>query len=115
MKRRSAIRGSCFELRHLDSSGRFTIGSEVGVTVCARLGLVIGKRYARHAVLRNLIKRQIREVFRGIADQLPPEDFVLRMMKPLPELPITRQQQRQWVRAEIESLFARVRSTPALP
>jgi ribonuclease P protein component len=97
MKRRGGIRGSCFELRHTNT----------GATQ-ARLGLVIGKRYARQAVLRNLIKRQGREVFRHLADRLPAEDFVLRLVKPMQALPGSLAEQRQWVRVEIDSLFQRV-------
>src|SRR5262249_2233430 len=51
----------------------------------ARLGLVIPKRWARRAVERNLVKRQLREAFRQLAATLPAEDFVFRLVRPLPE------------------------------
>lgn len=48
----------------------------------ARLGLVIPKRLARRAVLRNLIKRLARESFRHLAHRLPGVDIVVRLAAP---------------------------------
>ena len=48
-------------------------------SVQPRLGLVIGKRYLRHAVWRNLVKRIARETFRKMQAELKPRDYVLRM------------------------------------
>jgi len=45
----------------------------------ARLGLVIGKRYAKQAVTRNTIKRVLRETFRHQQLALPPRDYVFRL------------------------------------
>ncbi|MBK9218205.1 MAG: ribonuclease P protein component [Uliginosibacterium sp.] len=45
----------------------------------ARLGLVIGKKLARHAVLRNLLKRMAREHFRQLRERLPRYDIVVRL------------------------------------
>lgn len=45
----------------------------------ARLGLVIGKKLARRAVLRNLLKRMAREHFRRIRESLPLYDIVVRL------------------------------------
>jgi len=42
-----------------------------------RLGLALTKRYARHAVDRNRIRRQMRESFRLHQDQLAGFDFVI--------------------------------------
>lgn len=47
----------------------------------ARLGMVIPKRYAKSAVLRNAIKRQAREAFRLVAGRLPACDLVLRLAR----------------------------------
>ncbi len=41
----------------------------------ARLGLVIGRRVARHAVVRNRLRRMVREVFRHAS--LPALDVVV--------------------------------------
>ena len=49
----------------------------------ARLGLVIPKKQARRAVLRNAIKRQAREIFRHRRAELPTVDIVLRLTLPL--------------------------------
>lgn len=49
----------------------------------ARLGLVIPKKQARSAVLRNAIKRQAREVFRHRCRDLPALDIVLRLAQPV--------------------------------
>jgi ribonuclease P protein component len=47
------------------------------------LGLVIPKKNARRAVLRNLLKRIAREAFRQVRTDLPRYDLVLRLAKPL--------------------------------
>lgn len=49
----------------------------------SRLGIVVPKRYAKAATLRNAIKRQGREAFRLMADELPPCDLVLRLTRAL--------------------------------
>lgn len=48
-----------------------------------RLGLVIPKKQARRAVLRNAIKRQAREVFRQRRASLPAVDMVVRLARPI--------------------------------
>jgi ribonuclease P protein component len=44
-----------------------------------QLGMMIGKRNAKTAVLRNAIKRRIREQFRLRAAQLPTRAYVVRL------------------------------------
>lgn len=70
---------------------------------CARLGLVIPKKQAPSAVLRNAVRRQAREIFRLQRGMLPPVDLVLRLTQKieLSDKPV-------W-RAEIAALFARCR------
>ncbi len=99
------IRGSCFDLHHT-ASGRQQ----------ARLGLIISKRFARSAVLRNLIKRQIREMFRHTSSLLPAEDIVFRLARPLIQLPEQRHEQGVWLRAEIQLLLDKMakRATESL-
>ena len=55
--------------------------SAAGVPVVARprLGMMIGKKNARTAVLRNAVKRRIREQFRLRQTQLPPSQYVVRL------------------------------------
>jgi ribonuclease P protein component len=48
-----------------------------------RLGLVIPKKQARAAVLRNAIKRQAREIFRQRRHMLPAADLALRLTAPV--------------------------------
>jgi ribonuclease P protein component len=52
----------------------------------SRLGIVVPKRYAKAASLRNAIKRQGREAFRLLADEIPPCDLVLRLNRSLGEV-----------------------------
>lgn len=47
----------------------------------ARLGLVVPKRLARRAVMRNLMKRIIRESFRQQLANLPAMDLVLKLSR----------------------------------
>lgn len=70
---RKAVRGACFDLHYrLADSG-----------TTARLGLIVPKRMARRAVLRNKIKRLGRETFRQLQTVIPPYDVVLRLVRPL--------------------------------
>lgn len=68
---RKTVRGSRFVLHYLPGSREATTG--------ARFGLVIPKKQARSAVLRNAIKRQAREIFRHRRDGLPALDIILRL------------------------------------
>lgn len=45
----------------------------------ARLGLIVPRRVARHAVARNLYKRLMRETFRLRQHELGPLDLVARL------------------------------------
>jgi ribonuclease P protein component len=47
----------------------------------ARLGLVIPKKHARHAVARNLLKRIGREAFRHARSGLPTRDLIVRLVR----------------------------------
>lgn len=69
---RRVLRGANFSLHYRNN----------GLSV-ARLGLVIPKKQARSAVLRNAIKRQIREVFRACRHELPAVDLVMRLTQPV--------------------------------
>jgi ribonuclease P protein component len=69
-----------------------------------RLGLVIPKKQARTAVLRNAIKRQARELFRKGGSRLPAVDVVLRLARPLSRQKVDIVSRAAW-RAEIATLF----------
>jgi ribonuclease P protein component len=50
-----------------------------------RLGMIVAKRLLRRAVDRNRVKRCVRESFRLVLPELPPCDFVVRLLsKPVP-------------------------------
>ena len=78
---------------------------------CARLGLIVPKRLARAASLRNAIKRQGREAFRLLAVEIPRCDLVLRLARPIKNVRAGDNAQRKVWRAEIETLLRRL---PAL-
>lgn len=80
-----------------------------------RLGLVIPKKQAHAAVLRNAIKRQAREFFRHHRSGLPPLDLVLRLAQPVdrPGGVIGKQAKAVW-RAEFAVLFGRLCRKAAL-
>lgn len=48
------------------------------------LGFVVPKRYAKRAVTRSLVKRQMQHQFRAACCGLPPGLWVLRLKAPLP-------------------------------
>ena len=52
----------------------------------ARVGMAITKRKVPTAVARNLIKRQIREIFRVQASELENKDIVFIVKKPIKDL-----------------------------
>jgi len=49
----------------------------------ARLGMAISKRNAKTAVLRNRIKRVLRDRFRHLRSQLPALDLVVQLRGPI--------------------------------
>lgn len=92
------FRGASFDLLFLETQTQRQ----------ARLGLIVPKRLARAASLRNAIKRQGREAFRLSLARFADCDLVLRLKRPAngpkPEL---RQQLKVW-RVEMDSLFDRL-------
>ena len=74
-----------------------------------QLGLVVPKRFAKHAVRRNLIKRLARECFRQYAGQrgepLNAGLWVVRLNRSISDLPLSSSQKRQWA-AQLANLFA---------
>lgn len=49
----------------------------------ARLGVVVAKKLAKRANVRNLVKRIVREQFRKARVALPPLDLVVRLHAPV--------------------------------
>ncbi len=69
---------SVFRLRPWRRSAHFVVyGRQTGGA--ARLGLVIGKKYAPRAVTRNLVRRIAREAFRVRRAQFEGFDLLLRL------------------------------------
>lgn len=95
---RKVVRGTAFALHYC--------GNDVSH---ARLGLIVPKKQAKQAVLRNAIKRQAREVFRLRRSCLPAYDLVLRLVQPVRRSGILVDKQRKgaW-RTEINVLFDRL-------
>ena len=73
-----------------------------------RLGLIVPKRLARAASLRNAIKRQGREAFRLVAVGFPPCDLVLRLKSPVKGVRARDGTQKKQWRTEFENLFRRL-------
>jgi ribonuclease P protein component len=89
---RRSVRGSSFELHSRETPG-----------TSARLGVVVAKKLVHLAVHRNLVKRIVRESFRLVRAGLPSRDIVVRVTARI-DTP-----DRQVLRDEIDSLFARLK------
>ena len=98
---RRVLRGEKFDL-HYRSRDEVSVKTSVG----ARLGLVIAKKLARHAVQRNLLKRLAREVFRHARQGLPAYDLILRLSK-LPDGKLDGEV-RRGLRADVDRLLIRL-------
>lgn len=77
-----------------------------GQVPCARLGLVIAKRFAAHAATRNALKRVIREAFRHRRLALPAKDYVVRLHCKV--APTTLTTLKRLARAEVDAHFERI-------
>lgn len=92
------LRGGVFELRFRPNE-----------SLSARLGLVIPKKLARQAVLRNLVRRLVRESFRLRLLSLPRVDVVIRLTRPICLEPgKARLPQRKAWRADVDALLAKL-------
>jgi ribonuclease P protein component len=100
---RRSLKGACFVLHY-----RFNDQGS------SRLGLVIPKKQARTAVLRNAIKRQAREAFRFRCLDLPATDLVLRLAKPVERDAAGDPAARHAWRREIDGLFDALRAKAAV-
>ncbi|TSA00492.1 MAG: ribonuclease P protein component [Rhodocyclaceae bacterium] len=102
MAARRVVRGECFDLHYCP----------VNADNSARLGLIVPKRLARTASLRNAIKRQGREAFRLMAVEISPCDLVLRLKRPLKRVMTKDSEQRKSWRGEMETLLRRLLVLP---
>jgi len=100
MAARRVVRGECFHLHY----------RKAGADSRARLGLIVPKRLAKAASVRNAIKRQGREAFRLMAVEIPSCDLVLRLTRPVVDVKAGDRAQRKLWRTEIETLLKRLPS-----
>jgi len=95
---------SVFAFRRAIRGRYFTLHVRPSELDTARLGLVVAKKLARRAVLRNLIKRLARETFRLRRTALPRCDIVVRLTAS------PRDATRKALREELEQLLGKVRA-----
>lgn len=93
---------SVFAFRRTLRSDHFMLHYRLADGESARLGVVVAKKMARAAVLRNLVKRLARERFRHLRASLPAYDVILRANRPLASVP------RAELRRQIERLLERL-------
>ncbi|MGL4408806.1 ribonuclease P protein component [Zoogloea sp.] len=91
---RRVVRGRYFALHYCPNAAQTQSG--------ARLGLVVAKKLAKRAVLRNLVKRMGRDVFRHLQPELPPFDLVLRLSAPVATVT------KRAMREDMAALFGRL-------
>ncbi|WP_131112358.1 ribonuclease P protein component [Sulfuricystis thermophila] len=96
-----------FHARQVVRGERFALHFRENALKHPRLGLVLPKKQARSAVLRNAIKRQAREAFRLKRPGLPALDIVLRLLRPVAAI-----EKSVW-RTEIEGLLDRLAKSDA--
>lgn len=70
----------------------------------ARLGLIVGKKTAKNAAVRNRIKRVIRESFRHVHSQLKKVDIIVIARKPCEKL------NKDKIRESIDKLWEKCRA-----
>jgi ribonuclease P protein component len=111
----------------LDAGGAAAVVSEPGVSHAAApqvlfavpdvwLGAMVPKRWARRAVTRNTIKRQIYSVATALEPQLPQASHVVRLRATFDRKQFTSASSdllRQAVRAELLQLFERAAARPS--
>ena len=80
------------------------------------VGVVLPKRWAKRAVTRNSIRRQVYETSRLCADQLPPAALVVRLRSGFSReqfVSASSDALKRAVRAELQQLLGRVLQRPA--
>lgn len=73
---------SVFNLRRCHTQGLFQVWSKPNDCGHPRVGLVMAKRVASSAVVRNTMKRIVREWFRHRQAGIEPVDLVIRARRP---------------------------------
>jgi ribonuclease P protein component len=109
LKGRRLARGAFFIVSAAPSASAPAIenGAEPGAPAsCARLGMVIAKRFAPRAVTRNALKRVVREAFRARRLALPAGDYVVRLQGKVE--PVSLAALKRAARAEVDAHFQRI-------
>ncbi len=75
---------SVFALRPRRRTTHFVLYVRANGQAQARLGIVVGKKFAPRAAERNLVKRMVRELFRSRQAQLAGRDVLLRLQSKFP-------------------------------
>ena len=97
------LNGNCFRL-HAALTAADAPAHDARVATAARLGVTVSKRVDKHAVGRNRIRRQVREIFRVQRANLPPGDYVVLA------LAAAARSDNAALRDELLSLFERART-----
>jgi ribonuclease P protein component len=106
---------SVFALRPRKRSRHFVLYVRENGGSRARLGLVIGKKFAPRAVERNLVKRVARELFRQRQRALGANDILFRLQARFPRTEVpTRTALTALCRTELSQLLAVAESAASL-
>jgi ribonuclease P protein component len=100
---------------HRGTLDELTNGRPLFPVRAAWIGVVLPKRWARRAVTRNAIRRQIHELSRLHADALPQSAWVIRLRSEFSRkqfVSATSEPLKRAVRAELEQLLGRVLLRP---
>ena len=100
-----------FALHSAPLSGQHA-GHDLFPQVGAWLGVVLPKRWARRAVTRNALRRQIYEVSRHLPAPLPPQAWVVRLRSEFSRqkfISATSPALKAAARAELQQLFAQLK------
>ncbi|MCG5259320.1 ribonuclease P protein component [Cupriavidus gilardii] len=103
---------SVFALRPRRRSAHFVLYVRANGQPQARLGIVVGKKFAPRAAERNLVKRMVRELFRQRQDQLGGRDVLLRLQAKFPR---TEFPSRRAVRLACQAELAELMEVAARP
>lgn len=94
---------SVFAFRRAHKGRFFVVHYRPNELGTARLGVVVAKKLAKRANLRNLVKRIVREQFRKMRVALRPHDLVVRLHAPVGEA------SRAMIHDDVADLLARLR------
>jgi ribonuclease P protein component len=100
---------SVFSFNSRFSSEHFQVLAKPGIYEFARMAVIVSKKTARHATVRNYIKRVSREVFRLQQPRLDGLDMVIRIRKSFSPAEYA------VIEQELKTQFDRVRQKFTLP